>query len=554
MKTHFDTLIDKIDPRFFALNRNLEMMLHRLQSLNPENVVFVLRDEIDFANPTDSLRIDLGRHPFCMIQIIKGRPPLQFKGDEMTLFCPRHSRALRHLGAFFQKISSKSPPKIVLSSSKALWFAKSLPQDALIAGCIQNTSPENGKLAELAQHLFVPSDSVANELLEDLELSLPRKNQPIISIVDFTSLDWANAFRIKAPMSDMPAVDHEICSYHQVAALRRRPELYRKLPQVDPGVNENRLLLTNGKKHAAIRRLIQPSLTPKAISLYADRIKAIATEATRSFALQPSKIVLEDLVSGYVDKSIASAFGISLEEIQRMRPIISKRIQRIKDNSPNVQLSDTLFFRKFYPIVEKWIHECPIEEPSVIGYIKKNHLQDPQSKYANYNNIITSLSAALGGTQHYLHQTLEYLQCHQAIWRELLDDPSQIDGFITDSLRFFSVTSKISLYVEQDFVHEGVQYKAGEHVRLNLDMANRDPSVFEKPNEINWKKNQTKHLAFGIGEHHCLGGWLVVMITKQLLLSMTCSSNWVWPQLTNESSKHSTTNSSCPFSTAKSGT
>ena len=39
---------------------------------------------------------------------------------------------------------------------------------------------------------------------------------------------------------------------------------------------------------------------------------------------------------------------------------------------------------------------------------------------------------------------------------------------------------------------------------LNLSLANRDPSVFLKPDVFDpMRKNVTDHLSFGLGSHHC---------------------------------------------------
>jgi cytochrome P450 len=38
--------------------------------------------------------------------------------------------------------------------------------------------------------------------------------------------------------------------------------------------------------------------------------------------------------------------------------------------------------------------------------------------------------------------------------------------------------------------------------------ANRDEAVFDAPNEFRIDRNPNRHLAFGIGEHFCLGAHL----------------------------------------------
>ena len=47
--------------------------------------------------------------------------------------------------------------------------------------------------------------------------------------------------------------------------------------------------------------------------------------------------------------------------------------------------------------------------------------------------------------------------------------------------------------------------RAGDKVVVWYNAANRDPAVFDTPNELNLTRDPNPHLGFGIGEHFCLG-------------------------------------------------
>jgi cytochrome P450 len=47
--------------------------------------------------------------------------------------------------------------------------------------------------------------------------------------------------------------------------------------------------------------------------------------------------------------------------------------------------------------------------------------------------------------------------------------------------------------------------RQGEAVVVAFGAANRDGSVFERPDEIDFARAQNPHIAFGHGAHHCLG-------------------------------------------------
>ncbi|NIU70706.1 MAG: cytochrome P450, partial [Actinobacteria bacterium] len=51
----------------------------------------------------------------------------------------------------------------------------------------------------------------------------------------------------------------------------------------------------------------------------------------------------------------------------------------------------------------------------------------------------------------------------------------------------------------------GYRLKAGEQVLACFAAANRDPEVFEAPDELDIGREPNPHLSFGTGPHMCLG-------------------------------------------------
>jgi cytochrome P450 len=50
-----------------------------------------------------------------------------------------------------------------------------------------------------------------------------------------------------------------------------------------------------------------------------------------------------------------------------------------------------------------------------------------------------------------------------------------------------------------------VDLKAGDKVFMLYQSANRDETVFDRPDELRVDRDPNPHLAFGIGTHYCLG-------------------------------------------------
>ncbi len=58
---------------------------------------------------------------------------------------------------------------------------------------------------------------------------------------------------------------------------------------------------------------------------------------------------------------------------------------------------------------------------------------------------------------------------------------------------------------------------AGARVLLSLGAANRDPQVFDDPDEFRVDRNPSEHIAFGFGAHLCLGAQLTRMEARAIL-------------------------------------
>jgi pentalenolactone synthase len=60
-------------------------------------------------------------------------------------------------------------------------------------------------------------------------------------------------------------------------------------------------------------------------------------------------------------------------------------------------------------------------------------------------------------------------------------------------------------YALEDVEIGGVTVGRGDLVIISEAAANRDPSVFDNPDEFNPERTPNSHIAFGHGPHYCIG-------------------------------------------------
>jgi cholest-4-en-3-one 26-monooxygenase len=94
---------------------------------------------------------------------------------------------------------------------------------------------------------------------------------------------------------------------------------------------------------------------------------------------------------------------------------------------------------------------------------------------------------------------------HREQWDALRDDPAILPDAVEEILRWSSPISHFTRTATEDYELRGVTIRAGEQVALYFASANRDEDVFDDPFAFQIDRRPNPHLAFGFGEHFCMG-------------------------------------------------
>ncbi len=94
--------------------------------------------------------------------------------------------------------------------------------------------------------------------------------------------------------------------------------------------------------------------------------------------------------------------------------------------------------------------------------------------------------------------------------QQLIDDPSLIPAAIEEMLRLVSPVQTFGRTLTRDVEYKGIPMQKGQNVLLIYPSANRDEDVFEDADSFRIDRNP-QHLAFGLGNHFCLGANLARM-------------------------------------------
>ena len=109
-------------------------------------------------------------------------------------------------------------------------------------------------------------------------------------------------------------------------------------------------------------------------------------------------------------------------------------------------------------------------------------------------------------------------------WDKLRARPELLPDAVEEILRWSSPISHFTRVATEDYELRGKTIRAGEMVALYFGSANRDEDVFDDPFAFKVDRKPNPHLAFGFGEHFCMGAHVAGWSWRRS--SATCSRAW----------------------------
>jgi cytochrome P450 len=120
------------------------------------------------------------------------------------------------------------------------------------------------------------------------------------------------------------------------------------------------------------------------------------------------------------------------------------------------------------------------------------------------------LIAGVDTTWSAIGSALWHLATHEEDRQRLLKDPEVMPFAIEEMLRAYSPVTMARVVTTEAEV-AGCPMKPGDKVLMNFPAANRDPEMFERPDEVILDREHNRHIAFGSGIHRCAGSNLARM-------------------------------------------
>jgi cytochrome P450 len=292
----------------------------------------------------------------------------------------------------------------------------------------------------------------------------------------------------------------------------------RLIEMTNPGVinpvEPPSLLMVDAPDHVRLRRLVSRAFTPKAIDGLRQRIREVAERLLNELDGGNSEC---DLAVAYASRIpieiIADMLGIPRAEAPYLYEMGESTSKLITTTAPS--------WRNFHTAVaalrelESYLatHIERLRGASADDSILSAVVQDTElSDFEVRTFAGLLLGAGFLTTAHQVSNAVVALINHPDQIARLLAHPEGWPNAVEEMLRYDSVSQIGVRVATEELEIGGTTVQKGVAVFLLLSGANRDPAVFDQPDQFDTTRaNAHDHISFGTGNHVCLGAPLARM-------------------------------------------
>jgi len=315
-----------------------------------------------------------------------------------------------------------------------------------------------------------------------------------------------------------------ITKHADIQHISKRPHLFLSEPGITlqpleseqreiPGFNQMRVVITmDPPEHREVRQVASPWFTPRSVKRIEGAVRKSAKQLVDALARKPDEVV--DLVTDVAIKHplriLATALGIP-EEQERKILGLSNRLFAPDDEElggGRTEIEDFAqlgmeFMQLFLPIIQDRRQNPRDDLASVLANGQVGGAPMGPMETLGYYLIV--FNAGHDTTKNALAGGLRALVEHPDQFEKLRRDPSLVPTAVEEILRWTSPVNYMKRTAARDVVVNGQKIPKGEALVLFYASGNRDEDVFRDPFTFDVARKPNTHVAFGYGEHFCMG-------------------------------------------------
>lgn len=273
---------------------------------------------------------------------------------------------------------------------------------------------------------------------------------------------------------------------------------------------------TDPPKHGELRRMVAPAFMPRRVAALETQVRELCKGLVADLPAEEDVDflhVVAEVVPLVTIANILGVTGYNIADISRW----SLEIVRLAQNlSPEERQESLANFRQLTAYVAEQI----AYKRAHPGEDLISTLLAVEPKLSNEDILAWAglmMSAGHETTQSLIGNIADVLDVFPDQQAAVSADPGKIPATIDETLRWRGVVTGFGRRVTSDFELRGKNIQAGSSVFMLYMSANRDPRVFSNPEQFDISEPRSQdNLAFGIGNHYCIGHAVARMETRVL--------------------------------------
>jgi cytochrome P450 len=273
-------------------------------------------------------------------------------------------------------------------------------------------------------------------------------------------------------------------------------------------------LESDAPDHQRLRGILQPLFQPGPINKFKDRIRDVSMKLIGDVADRGSCEFIQDYAIGLPTKIFLELFGLPLSDLPlflQWEDIVMGRThpERMAGTWLDIRayLETAIAERRARPTSDLLSHVVAKTAEQAVNPDKEALGMAMILFVAGLDTVVTAL-----GWQ------FRYLAEHPEQQERLRQNPALIPAAVEEMLRAFSFTTILRI-AACDVEIFGVQIRKGESVVCPTPLGSRDSADYAEPAEVDFDRHAVRHLAFGFGQHICVGMHLARL---ELVTSIEC--------------------------------
>lgn len=276
-------------------------------------------------------------------------------------------------------------------------------------------------------------------------------------------------------------------------------------------VQEGNLIFTDPPRHRQLRKLINSGFTRRQVQLLEPKVRQIVKGIIDGVDPARDYEFAEEIAAPLPTRMIAEMLGAPPEDWEQFRAWSDAAVGTA---DPDIELDSVVALGELYEYFTKLIAARRSGEVagqddllSILAAAEVDGERLTDEDLLNFSFLL--LVAGNETTRNLIALGTLALIDHPEQFALLRSDPLLLPCAVEEMLRFTSPVTHMARQATEDVEIRGQQIKAGDTVVMLYGSANRDEEIFgPSSEEFDITRNPNPHIAFGAGEHACLGAQL----------------------------------------------